>query len=125
MGERYGKGKNIGPQRQIMKNQTSNGRVSRFDAIKTKDEEEIPQDLNEEKEADRIFYKEGENTHTSRKNKSKGKRHNVQVQDRIGTIEYLDPIQKTFMHNVTNERGEGNGQLIKARGKHGTKLPSQ
>ena len=41
-----------------MKNQTSNGRVSRFDAIRLTDKKEIPQDLNEEREADKILYKE-------------------------------------------------------------------
>ena len=40
-----------------MKNQTSNGRVSHFDAITPTDEEEIPQYLNKEREASRIFYK--------------------------------------------------------------------
>ena len=71
VGERYGKGKSNRPQRQPMKNQTSNGRVSRFDAIRPMDkEDEVPQDLNEEREVGIIIYKEGENSHTSRKNKS-------------------------------------------------------
>ena len=35
-----------------MKNQTSNGRVSHFDAIKPTYEEEVPQDLNEGKLAE-------------------------------------------------------------------------
>ena len=48
MEERYGKGKSSGSQRQPMKNQTSNG-MSCFDAIKPTNEEEIPQDLNEER----------------------------------------------------------------------------
>ena len=74
MRERYEKGKSSGPQRQPMENQTSNGRVSRFDAIRLTNEEEIPQDLNEEREADRIFYKEEEITHISRNNKSKRKK---------------------------------------------------
>ena len=81
MVESYGKGKSSKPQRQPMKNQTSNGRVSRFDAIRPTNEEKILQDLNEEREAHIIFYKEEENTHTSRNNKSKKKRPNVQVQD--------------------------------------------
>ena len=42
MGERFGKGKKIGPQRQPIKNQTSNERVPRFDATKSTDEEKIP-----------------------------------------------------------------------------------
>ena len=57
MGEGYGKGKSSGPQRQHMKNHTSNERVSLFNASKPIDEEDIPQDLNEEREASRIFYK--------------------------------------------------------------------
>ena len=61
----------------LMKNQTSNGKVSRFDAIRLTDEEEIPQDLNGEMEASIIFYKEREKTHTLHNNKSKGKRPNV------------------------------------------------
>ena len=56
-----------------MENQASNGRVSRFDAIRLTDEEEVPQDLNEEREVDIIFYKEEEITYISRKNKSKAK----------------------------------------------------
>ena len=87
MGEGYGKGKSSGPQRLSMKNQTSNGRVSGFVAIRSTNEEEIPQDLNKEREADIIFYKEGESTHTSCNNKSKGKRPNVQTE----TTKYLDP----------------------------------
>ena len=43
------------------------------------DEEEVPQDPNKEREAGKIFYKEGENTYTSRMNKGKGKRRNGQV----------------------------------------------
>ena len=42
VGERYRKGKCTRPKRQPMKNQTSNGRVSRFNVIKPMDEEEIP-----------------------------------------------------------------------------------
>ena len=49
VGEGYGKGKSSGPQRQSMKKQTSNGRVSRFVAIKSTNEEEIPQDFNKER----------------------------------------------------------------------------
>ena len=63
MEERYGKGKSSGSQRQPMKNQTPNGMFC-FDAIRPTNEEEIPQDLNEEREVGRIFYKEEENTHT-------------------------------------------------------------
>ena len=51
-------------------------------------------------------------------NKSKEKRLDVQVLDRMGTIEYLDPNQKTHIHYVTNMGKEGKRQLIKARGKH-------
>ena len=75
----------------LMKNHTFNGKVSRFDAIKLTDEEEIPQDLNGKRAASIIFYKEGEKTHTSHNNKSKGKRPNVQVQNHMKTTEYLDP----------------------------------
>ena len=87
VGERYGKGKSSGPQRHPIKNHTSNGWISHFYAIKVENEEEVSQDLNEEREAGKIFYeereagkifyKDGENTHTSCKNKSKGKRLNV------------------------------------------------
>ena len=41
-GEWYGKGKNNGSQRQHIENHTSNGRVSRFDAIKLTYEKEVP-----------------------------------------------------------------------------------
>ena len=61
MGEMYEKGKSSGSQRQHMKNQTSNGRVYHFDVIRSLNKEEVPQDLNNEREANRIFYKEGEN----------------------------------------------------------------
>ena len=44
VGERYVKGKSNGPQRQPMKNQTSNGRVSHFDAIRSTSEEDVPKD---------------------------------------------------------------------------------
>ena len=57
VGERYGKGKSRGPQRQPLINQTSNGRVSHFDAIRPTNEKDILYDLNEEREASRIFYK--------------------------------------------------------------------
>ena len=67
------KGKSSGSQSQPIKNQTSNRRVSHFNAIKQTNEKEIPQDLNKEREASIIFYKEGKNTHTSPSNKSKGK----------------------------------------------------
>ena len=40
VGKKYEKDKNSGPQRQPMKNQTSNGRVSRFNTIKSTDGEE-------------------------------------------------------------------------------------
>ena len=62
MGERYEKGKSNGPQRQYIKNQTSNGRVSHFDAFRSTDEKEVPQDLNDVREAGIIFYK-GEGGH--------------------------------------------------------------
>ena len=101
-----------------MESQTSNERVSCFDAIRPTDEEEVPQDLNEEMEDDIIFYKEEEITHISCKNKSKGKRTNVQVQDQMGTIEYLDHNQKTLMHNVTNGIEELKGQWNKEKGKN-------
>ena len=68
-----------------METHNSNGRVSYFDAIRPKNEEEVSQDLNEEREDGKIFYKEEEITHISHKNKSKGKRPNVQVQDEMET----------------------------------------
>ena len=36
----------------------------------------------------------------------------------MGTKEYLDPNQKTYIHYVTNMGEEGNEESIKARGKH-------
>ena len=40
-----------------MKNQISNGKVSCFDVIRPTNEEEIPQNLNEEREADKSFIR--------------------------------------------------------------------
>ena len=116
--ERYVKGKSNGPQRQPMKNQTSNGRVSRFDAIRSTSEEKVLENLNEEREIGIILYKEGENIYTSCMNKSKGKRLDVQVYDHMGTTEYLDPNQKTHIHYMTNTEEEGKRQSIKVIGKH-------
>ena len=100
-----------------MKKYISNGKVFRFDAIKSTSAKEVLKDLNEEREVDIIFYKERENIHTSHMNKSKGKRLDVQVQDQMGTIEYLNLNKKTHIHYMINMGKEGKRQSIKTRGK--------